>query len=508
MNRTRFRYTALPLLLVLAAFALRALSLVAQPLWRDEVDALRFATVPWAKMLVSFTRPGWNGPLYYLLLRGWVALAGRSEYALRFFSLALGVLCVPLIYTLGRRLFDQQAGLLAALLLTFSPYMVWYGQEVKMYTLLPALALLAIYALRRAIEGEGRRWWAVQIVATSMACYSHILAALLIPLQVLLCFVWLAQARSQWRGALFSLACLTLPYLPLARWQVPLSFQVRQTGFPAYTLGEMGETLLNGWSLGMTGWGWWWGVVLMGGLAVLGLAGAGKRHRLALLCWLSIPLLGVWLISLRQPLFTDRYLIWAAPAFYLLAAVGLAFLWRRSAGAVMPLLAVILVLDGANLWQQASAPIKSDFRAAAAYVAGYHRQLAPPAPPSRTEKRYGFECYLPLILNGSAGFDELIIFQIPYGKYTFDYYFPAAGYPWAEGLYTNHRAPDGSYLMGEREAARRMREMTAGHDAVWLVATEVESWDERGLVQAWLDSNMRRTDEAHFARVDVYRYSR
>ena len=36
--------------------------------------------------------------------------------------------------------------------------------------------------------------------------------------------------------------------------------------------------------------------------------------------------------------------------------------------------------------------------------------------------------------------------------------------------------------------------------------TEMEMWDQRGLVRAWLEANMRRADEAHFARVDVYRY--
>ena len=103
-------------------------------------------------------------------------------------------------------------------------------------------------------------------------------------------------------------------------------------------------------------------------------------------------------------------------------------------------------------------------------------------------------------------FDELIVFQIPHGKYSFDYYFPEDEYPWAEGLYTNHRAPDGSYLMSEQEAARRMQEMTAGYDVVWLVATETTTWDERGLVQAWLEANAQRVDKAQFARVDVYRY--
>jgi len=79
-----------------------------------------------------------------------------------------------------------------------------------------------------------------------------------------------------------------------------------------------------------------------------------------------------------------------------------------------------------------------------------------------------------------------------------------------------------------------MQEMTAGYDAIWLIATETAMWDERGLVQAWLEANAQRVDEAHltamwderglvqawleanaqrvdeahFAQVDVYRYVR
>jgi len=521
MNRARLRYPATIGLLTLIAFGARAVSLDAQPLWRDEVDALRFATVPWAEMLASFTRPGWNGPLYYMLLRGWVALTGTSEYAMRFFSLAFGVLCVPLIYALGRRLFNRQAGFLTALLLTTSPYLTWYGQEVKMYTLLPALALLAIYGLRRAVEEGDWYWWTAQVVATSLACYVHILAALLIPMQVLLYFTWWPQARNRWRGALLSLACLTLPYLPLFDWQAPLLLQERATGFPSYTLGEMVETLLNSWSLGMTGWGWPWGAVLVGSLAAWGLASpppslpgppartGERRERLALIYWLLIPLLTVWLISLRQPLFTDRYLIWAAPAFYLLIALGLASLLRLGAWGrwvTMALVAAILVLHSVNLWRQATIPIKSDFRAAAAYVASYYHSPDEPDAHLPPDETYVFKSYLPLVAAGGPAFDELVIFQIPYSKYTFDYYFPATKYPWAEGLYTNHRAPDGSYLMSEQEVTYRMQEMMTGRDEVWLIASEVEMWDQRGLVQAWLDENMQRADQAHFARVDVYRY--
>lgn len=189
--------------------------------------------------------------------------------------------------------------------------------------------------------------------------------------------------------------------------------------------------------------------------------------------------------------------------------------WGR--WAVTALVGVILVLNGVNLWQQAITPMKSDFRAAAVYIADYHRadyhRAAYRRPDNQSAHQpsgedYGFTCYLPLVMSDCCDFNELIIFQIPYSKHTFDYYFPEDEYPWAEGIYTNHRSVDGSYLMGERAVADGMQEMTAGRDAVWLIAAETAMWDERELVRAWLDADWKRADEAHFTGVDVYLYVR
>lgn len=555
MRHRRHLYRGLLVLLVLAAFALRAASLDFQSLWRDEVDALRFATAPMREVLSNFTRHGWNGPLYYLLLRGWIALTGMTEYAMRFSSLWFGVLCVPLVYVLGRRLFDRPTGLLGALLVSTSPYLTWYGQEVKMYALVPALALLAIYALRRAVEGDGWPWWVVQVTATSMAFYCHILAALLVPVQVLIALAWWPRLRRHWIGALVSLACLTIPYLPLANWQVGLAFQVRETGFTYYSLGQMTQILLSGWAIGILGslgWGWPWIALLMCVLAAGGMGlslwlslaqarqgtagedsslaappeldaveaeGGGGHERLrrtvALVCWLVVPTLAVSIISRRQPLFTDRYLIWSAPAFYLLTAAGLSSLlhfegWPR--WAAIYLAGLIVVSNGVNLSRQATLPVKADFRAAAAYVANYQAGSEPASEPQPSAP----ECpdcmprtYLPLVAaDSSGGFDGLIVFQIPYARHTFDYYFPVERYAWAEGVYTNHRAPDGSYLMDEAGVAWRMEEMTEGYHVIWLVASEVQMWDERGLVQAWLERNAEQVDAAGFTHVAVYRYVR
>ena len=55
------------------AFALRVVGLDLQSLWRDEVDAIRFAQFPVPELLQLFVQPGHNGPLYYWILRPWLA---------------------------------------------------------------------------------------------------------------------------------------------------------------------------------------------------------------------------------------------------------------------------------------------------------------------------------------------------------------------------------------------------------------------------------------------------
>jgi len=461
--------------LLLIAFATRVSTLTYQSLWRDEVDALRFATAPWAEMLRTFTQPGWNGPLYFALLRGWISLTGQSELAMRYFSLLSGVLAVALAFVLAWRLSDLLVAFLCSLFSALSPYFIWYSQEVKMYTLILALAILAIYALRRALDVRERRraaWWAMLVVATSIAMYCHILAALLIPVEMILALMWGVRSRCAgwWQDALVSFACLTLPYLPLLRWQFPLALTPAQTGFIFYPLDQMLLVMLKGFSNGLSGklqevTLWPPGILLIVGT----LAGAARwRDKAVLIVWLLLPPLVVFLISLNRPIFTDRYLIWIGPAFYLLVAMGAAALWRlwRPVGVVAVIVVISTIIAGAHF--QAVTPIKSDLRGAARYFEA-HRSP-----------------------------NDLVIFQIPYVRYTFNYYHPGP-YDWADGLYTN-------YGMSDAEVDTQMRAIVAGRKTVWLVASEMEMWDSHLQVWKWLEAHGRRTDRVEFAQVTLYRY--
>ena len=127
------------------AFALRLYRLGAQSLWWDEAITLHLATSTVADLLADRAAHV-HPPLYFLLLKGWVALAGPSGFSVRFFSVWFNTLLVAAVYNFGRRYLDRHTGLIAAFLTAISPLYVIYSQEARVYALLP-LVYLAILSL-------------------------------------------------------------------------------------------------------------------------------------------------------------------------------------------------------------------------------------------------------------------------------------------------------------------------------------------------------------------------
>ena len=475
------------LALILAAFLLRVLYLDGQSLWRDEVDVIRFANAPLPQLVRGLTQAQHNGPLYYVMMHGWLHLAGDSEFALRYPSLCFGLLTVPLLYQLGRRLLGRRAALIAALLVAVAPYLVWYSQDAKMYALVTALTLLAMLCQLQALRTGRSRWWLAFVAVVTLSLYIHLLAALMIPVYAAFFLLTWPRFRERWRGWLVSYGALTLPYVPLALWQLPLILTGYETGHPFYPLRQMVASLFNLYSRGVALVGDWWAVAvfvfaILGGLvsawelsgdetrltSASGSARPQLRLRLWLLSWLFLPLVLVYLISLRAPVFEPRYLVFVAPAFYLLTASGLVSLRRHSWAAAGVTMALVLSLSLLGLWVQATTPIKSDFRAAAAYVMTHRRDEAP------------------------------IMFQMPYIRHTFDYYFDG-DYTSLEGPWTN----DGKT---EAQVGAMMRQLLEGQPSVWLVASESWLWDSRDLTRIWLDRHARLVEAVSFERVDVYHY--
>ncbi len=384
LNPTPARWWRLaPLLLFGAALALRLFRLTSQSLWLDEGGTWETITThSWGSLLADLGSARAGYPLYHLLMKGWVLLAGDAVWALRLPSALAGALVVPLTYALGRRLGGVWVGLIAAGLLLVHPFALWISQDAKAYSLLMALVVWSLIALVDLLQvGEARRRdWLAWLALLAALLMLHRLALLLVIGQVAL-VGWYGPLRGRLRR-IAQLAPLAL-MLGLA---LGLTFGLRQdpnappvgtTINPVPALWE----LLGFFTVDRTSAGLHW----LAGLALLVVAlggvglyqqrrrGAALAGRLLLTCGL-LPL-GLYLaaLALGAPLFEPRYISFLLPLWALALAYGVAApalsgsegrRWPRGAGLalLLGLQLAVLLSKPYGLWS--GAVVKEDYRGA------------------------------------------------------------------------------------------------------------------------------------------------
>ena len=146
----RPKVVALIVAVTLLGAGLRLYRLADDNLWCDEgiSDLVSRQKTP-ARVMQAVVELDNHPPLYYLLLHGWRRIVGSSDFSLRLLSALLGTAAIPLLFAAGRDLFDDTAGLLAALLLAISPVALHYSQEARMYAMMmPLIAALILFSVR------------------------------------------------------------------------------------------------------------------------------------------------------------------------------------------------------------------------------------------------------------------------------------------------------------------------------------------------------------------------
>ena len=158
-------------------------------------------------------------PLYFWLMHYWMRVWGDSIFAVRLFSVLLGLFSVFLAYRLTLRLFHQQAANFAALLVSVSAFSVRYSQEARAYSLVMALGLLSCLFIL-SLEKEGKNSDALGLaVSNALGIYTHYFYTLLCAAQLL--YFSLTQRKNPAVLNKFYLAFLC-SWLSFAFWFVPV----------------------------------------------------------------------------------------------------------------------------------------------------------------------------------------------------------------------------------------------------------------------------------------------
>jgi mannosyltransferase len=365
---TRILEVVILALIIAVAVFLRFHAIASKSFWVDEGNSVEIARLRWPQFLALFWNREANMAFYHLLLHFWVKIAATEAFV-RGLSALFSIATVPLVYLLGRRLFESSVGLIAAWFLTLSAFHVRYAQETRCYALVVFLSVLATLLFVWNLQEPQRPHWGWYSVICVLAIYTQFLSALVILAHgvTLLAF---DRKRAPWKEFARSLRWMVYGTLPVVfvvvraesgwNWLAPPSVAA-VVNFVEIISGNGGQILAAT-------------EVFLLFLAGLAFWHARKRHtdiwRYAVVfLWLFVPLVLVLLVSWVKPLFLPRYLLFCLPAWTLGVAVGIVRLrpvWL--AWALGVLISVLSVQGTRNYYAQDFDVAREDWRSASLYI--------------------------------------------------------------------------------------------------------------------------------------------
>jgi uncharacterized membrane protein len=315
-------------------------------------------------------------PIYYIVQYAWSLVAGGSLLSLRILSVLLSVLATLQIFALGRSIGGRSVGLWAAAFFSLSLFQVYYGQEVRFYSLMNVFALGALHALLLYLRRPGIGLLLLCAAANAALIWTHTFAVVFVLAQGLVLSGWwtrprlvlpwfilhglMALALFGWIAVLdYDFAGQSAAYrdMPAGPWELANTFLQFAGG--RFSNMDPAPYMPLGFSADL-----WIAAAMaaLAGLAVLRVLRPGRalsttatasRSDIALLLIVGMAsVLGLYALTwCWRPCFFSRYLIYAALPLYLLAAVGLTHIPQTMVRRVS---AVVLV--GLFAWQNLSLP--------------------------------------------------------------------------------------------------------------------------------------------------------
>lgn len=315
---------------------------------------------------------------------------GVSEWSARLAASVIGILTLPVLFILVRRIFDPVTALLSSFLLAVSPWHIYWSQNARFYTALLLFFTLALLFFYLGIE-EDRPWYLVFALGMLvLALAERLLAAFLVPIAV--GYVFLLKFLPFAKPPGLRLRNMVLFFGPGLIGAVFIAFTVPVLQSPGLYLNAFGFVNNNPfWILG--------GVVFYIGIPLVCMGAFGaiylllQKNRAALLLSLAaiIPLLAILVISLFQYT-ANRYVFVSLTSVVVLAAVAAKELWWQLTGrtkflGVGVLLILLLAPMGDNLlYYRYQNGNRDDWKGAFAFIASEkeegdivvttHRELA------------------------------------------------------------------------------------------------------------------------------------
>jgi mannosyltransferase len=387
-------------IILILAVSLRIYNLGTESYWVDEIFSLIDGRQPLYQLFGSGRAD--EPPAYYLPFHFWMQIFGTSEAATRSFSVIAGICSIVLLYLIGRELFGNEVGLLGAFFMTISLNQIYYSQEARFYGYYQFTTLLSFLFFIIALRSKKNLFFFLFGAASISMLFSLTYGVFILAAQNLFIILHIKKYRSviniwficqtlillvfgsylysiffggsdltnsvvsQMGTGDFDLSVLD-PVRTIYRFIIPARLDRSWGGVLATYALAVGFLIICTWlyaiRLGMRTW-----IAAATNLFSEFQKIPGFAEKLILACsWLLIPIILPFIFSYTiSPIYRERYMIGAAPALFLLLALG-AFSIRKVIPLAISLTALVIVVTP-GIRHYYAEDLKEQWREVAAYV--------------------------------------------------------------------------------------------------------------------------------------------
>jgi hypothetical protein len=167
------------LFLLVFAFLLRINGFTRHSSWLDELYSSITRANPALPFINIFKDPG-NPPLFYLVLRLWHKIFGWSEPSGRMLCVMIGIAGIVSLYCFVKMMCGRKCAFLAAFLLTINSTHIGFSNEIRAYILEMALVPLVSQLFFVLLRKDSLKNYALYVLAGSALVNTHYYGVLLI----------------------------------------------------------------------------------------------------------------------------------------------------------------------------------------------------------------------------------------------------------------------------------------------------------------------------------------
>ena len=420
-----------------------------------------------SKMIISLIGQDVHVPLYPLLLHVWLFIFGTGIPVARTLSLIFFILSIPVFYILGKRLYTKDTSLFATVLFSISPFMNWYANEIRMYSLFVFVALVHMYFLIGILKNDSRRSWVGFTVSSLVGVYTHYFFFLLLFVD----FLFYLSNRKKFALNAFKnflrVALVTLvAFLP---WITYVFYLGKVSNASPNLLSPTSVDLFNMFSEFFIGFQndfvntiflSLWPIIILLGFLALRRNMVIQPGTIYLIMIFSIPTTIAFFGSIYiRPIFLSRYLIFTMPAMYLLMGWILSR-YPRFLMYILSCLAVLTFVFGFTVEGLSdTTPTKENYREVAAY------------------------------LEANALPSDIIVASAPFTIYPFIYYYHGPSKVTTLPVWDQNKVgPIPSFK--EDELPGDINSITKDHTNMWLILSYDQGYSEK--IRIYLDTHYQR----------------